>query len=74
MESQAFDFPTKPSINKSSGKPVKLMSNFFGFRINNDKEESKGEKPAIHKYDVKFTPDLPGDSKIRARVVRSARE
>ena len=74
MESQTFDFPTKPGINKSLGKPVKLLSNFFGFRMNNPKEESKGEKPAIHKFDVKFTPDLPQDSKIRARVVRSARD
>jgi hypothetical protein len=63
-----FNFPKRPSYNKSTGAPVKLLSNFFSFKM----PENNGN---VFKYNVKFEPDLPDNaSRVSAQVIKLARE
>jgi aubergine-like protein len=73
MESE-FNFPKKPATAKQVGKQLGVSSNYFGFKISNPKEENKGSEFPIHKYTVDFTPEIPDDSKLRAKLVRSLRD
>lgn len=48
---------------------MQLLSNHYKFNIN-----AAGGSRSIHKYAVKFSPELPDNSKINGRLVGKARE
>ena len=55
-------FPKKPSINQS-GERIKLASNYFAFSFTDT------SKSCFFKYNVDFSPEIPGDSvALRRRI------
>jgi hypothetical protein len=58
-----------PSCNIGKPQKVQLLANYYKFKFTNP------DKKNVFKYAVKFTPDIPDNSrKIRSKVFNGIRE